>query len=111
VADCPTTKYCANDPENRRGRPDSCYYDDECCSGGQFTGPCLVWDSCDQQNHVCVRTTQDGETIFCSAKDRFKYGNAPCAGGLLGAADEADGSICNNECIAGVCTSTSTSCP
>src|SRR5262249_44179218 len=68
IADCPTTKYCAGDPENKSGGASSCDddFNDECCPGGSFTGPCLVWDSCDTSNHVCVRTTQGGVTVACS---------------------------------------------
>jgi hypothetical protein len=113
VNDCPTTKYCAGDPESRASGATSCYDDatDDCCPGGTPLGPCLVWDSCDTANHLCVRTTQGNVTSVCGAKTRYTYGPEPCAGGLLGVGGQGDGGVCNNVCVSGVCSSTSLNCP
>jgi hypothetical protein len=110
VADCPTTKYCAGDPEHRLGSGNTSCLDDPvadgCCQGGGHLGPCLVWDSCDAVNHVCMRTTQGGATTTCGIDTVLLYGNLPCLGGPSGL-----GGLCNNICLGGVCTSTSGTCP
>jgi formylglycine-generating enzyme required for sulfatase activity len=108
VADCPTSKYCALDPRNQRGADVACigeFETDDCCDGSSW-GPCLVWDSCDTVHHVCARTRQGGQTVSCGAATVYKYGDEPC--GL--ATGASVGTVCNDVCMAGRCTSRFATC-
>jgi hypothetical protein len=107
IADCPTTKYCAGNPEHEGASSniacEASSATDDCCVGGGDLGPCLVWDTCDTTHHVCVRTHQGGQTTTCGPQSptRFVYGATMCAGGPFG----GGGRVCNDECRAGKCTS------
>jgi hypothetical protein len=83
---CPTTKYCALDPENSSFTPNAgfasaCGTNDDCRNGTIDEGPCFHW-TCDLTQKVCVANTR------------------ACAGGPSGV-----GTLCNNVCRAGHCTS------
>ena len=105
--DCPTTKYCAGDPENFRGLFYPCEdKNDGCCSS---IGPCLMWDACDPVTHVCQRTTQADHQSSCGSVPHMTYGDVPCVGRDAGRGGIAGG-VCNNVCMGGVCISGAASC-
>jgi hypothetical protein len=104
VADCPTTKYCAGDPQSYRGGPVQCDYSGNGTDACGCVGPCLVWDTCDAVAHVCLRTHQQGQTQSCGGRTVFIYGDAPCLGGAWGIGG-LNGGACNNVCLGGRCTS------